>query len=131
MKVIDASSLAKYVHREEGWEEVRQYLLEGCISIELAVKEVANSIWKRVRRGGLTREQGMRLYRAFRENLMVRLHPQEELYDMAFEIALDSGITIYDALYIALSRKTGYTLVTSDKTQAEAAKKSDVETILI
>ncbi len=131
MRVIDASALAKYVHREEGWERVRQYLLEGCISIELAVKEVTNSIWKRVRRGELTPEEGRRLYRAFRENLMVRLHPQEEIYDTAFEIAVDMGITIYDAMYIALSKKTGYILITSDKSQAEAAINIGVDTLIV
>ena len=40
MKVIDSSALVKYFAREEGWERVRELILEGVITLDLAIKEV-------------------------------------------------------------------------------------------
>lgn len=48
VRVIDSSSLTKYVNREDGWRSMEKYLMEGCITLSLAVKEVSNSVWKRV-----------------------------------------------------------------------------------
>ena len=129
--MIDASSLAKYVNREEGWEIVEEYLLDGCVTVELAVKEVLNSIWKRVMRGDLDKESGLSLCRTFIENIMVRIYPQEELYFDAIEISLRNDVTIYDSLYISLAKKLDTPLITSDVKQSNIAKREGIETILI
>ena len=43
MIVIDESSLAKYIVKEEGWTEVKKYLIgEEVHSVDLIVKEVLN-----------------------------------------------------------------------------------------
>jgi len=44
-KVIDSSALAVLLLKEEGWRKVKEILREKPYTIELAVKEVANSIW--------------------------------------------------------------------------------------
>lgn len=46
MIVIDASSLTKYILREENWRRVREYLLDDPYSLTLALAEVSNAIWK-------------------------------------------------------------------------------------
>jgi len=46
-KVIDSSALAKFILREKGWEHVRDILRERPRTLYLAVKEVANAIWRR------------------------------------------------------------------------------------
>ncbi|MEM1611366.1 MAG: type II toxin-antitoxin system VapC family toxin [Sulfolobales archaeon] len=48
MRVIDPSSLIKYFSREEGWDRVRDLMRDGVITLDLAVKEVANALWKKV-----------------------------------------------------------------------------------
>jgi len=52
MKAIDASALVKYFAKESGWERVPGLIVEGVVSIELVVGEVANSLWRKVRLGG-------------------------------------------------------------------------------
>ncbi len=131
MKVIDASSLAKLVNREEGWEAVVDILRDGCYTVDLAVKEVLNSIWKRVIWGELDSDMGERLASSFLENLMVKLESQEPLYLDAYKLAVGHGITVYDALYIVLAKRLGAVLVTSDKVQGEASKKAGIEVVLI
>jgi predicted nucleic acid-binding protein len=39
VRVIDSSALIKYFTREEGWEKVREILLDGVATLDLAVKE--------------------------------------------------------------------------------------------
>ena len=50
MKVIDSSALIKYFSCEEGWERVREVMLEGVVTLDLAIKELLNALWKKVRR---------------------------------------------------------------------------------
>jgi predicted nucleic acid-binding protein len=44
--VIDASAIAKYVLREEHWEQVRDYLTAEPRPLDMVVAEVTNAIWK-------------------------------------------------------------------------------------
>jgi len=46
VRVIDASAIAKYVLREAHWEQVRDQLTAEPCSLDLALAEVANAIWK-------------------------------------------------------------------------------------
>ena len=131
MRVIDASTIVKYVNREPNWREVEKYFLEGCITVDLAIKEVINSIWKRVLRGALSEEDGYKVFRGFIENLMVKIVNQENLLDNAFKIALKQKCTIYDAIYIALAKQEKLELITSDKKQKELAEKENIKIIYI
>ena len=131
MKVIDSSAVAKFVNREADWEEAGEALRGGCVSIELAVKETGNSIWKRVRRGELESRQANRLFREFVTSVPFKIAEQAELYVPAFELARGSSLSVYDSLFIALAKALGLPLVTSDRAQAEAAKRLGVEVQLI
>jgi predicted nucleic acid-binding protein len=46
--VVDASALAKYLLREEGWEEVSRYVrtMRPLYSLEHVLKEVTNAVWR-------------------------------------------------------------------------------------
>ena len=45
--VVDASVVAIYMLREEGWHRAREILATRPYTVKLALKEVANAIWKR------------------------------------------------------------------------------------
>jgi predicted nucleic acid-binding protein len=47
-RVIDSSTLAKFLLKESGWERVKGILAGRPYTLDLAVKEVANAIWRRV-----------------------------------------------------------------------------------
>jgi predicted nucleic acid-binding protein len=76
--------------------------------------ECANILWKHVRRYDYPIEKAQ-------EDLGVlgalALHRTStySLMRMAFELALNHGITAYDACYVALAHRLGITLVTADQ----------------
>ncbi|MDV3244632.1 MAG: type II toxin-antitoxin system VapC family toxin [Nitrososphaerales archaeon] len=127
MKVIDSSSVAKYVNREENWEPAAEALRGSCVSLELAVKETGNSLWKRFRRGELSDKQAKQFFAEFVASRPFTIADQAELYAPAFEIATSFALPIYDALFLALSKEKSLPLVTSDPSQAEAARKMGLE----
>ncbi|MGQ9468942.1 MAG: type II toxin-antitoxin system VapC family toxin [Nitrososphaerales archaeon] len=131
MRVIDSSSLSKYVNREPGWERVNELLNEGCLTLELALKEVGNSLWRRVMRGELKEEVALSAYKDFVTLRPFRIASQEGLYVKALEISSKLGIALYDALFIQIARDLNLQLVTSDEKQAEASRKLGVQAIYI
>jgi predicted nucleic acid-binding protein len=131
--VIDASTLAKFILKEEGWEEVAEQLKAGTLSIDLAVKEVANAVWKRFKQGAVSHEEAKSMLNALKEIQERAIKIEEELTYLAgaAEIAFDRDITIYDSLYIALAKEKGLKLLTADETQANIATAENVDTILL
>jgi predicted nucleic acid-binding protein len=127
VKVIDSSSLLKFLNREDGWEDVDEELEAGCITIELAIKEAGNGLWKRVKRGEITGNVASKLYNTFLEHLPIKLAEQKELYSDSMELAISNRMTLYDAMFIQLARKLGLPLVTSDREQTDICKKLGVQ----
>ncbi|KYH38052.1 MAG: twitching motility protein PilT [Candidatus Bathyarchaeota archaeon B24] len=114
------------MNRESGWEEVEDRLRAGCITLELAIKEVGSSLWKRVGRGDLKPELALRVFKDLVKFKPVKLYKQEELLVEAMEYALKLGLTIYDCLFIALAKRLGEPLITSDRKQVEAAQRLNI-----
>ena len=125
--MADASALAKYLLREEGWEIVSRYLRERrpLYTVDHALKELANSVWKHARlRGLIDAATAISLLEGFRrliEAQVVIVEGEEGYLKRALEIALNTGVTVYDALYIAQAEARGE-LLTSDKRQARTAE---------
>ena len=130
MIVIDASSLTKYLLREEGWESIEGYLIKGVCSVDHIVKEVANAIWKHtIVRKIIDLDMGFRVYNELKRLVnegVVKLESQLLYIDKAMEIAFRHSISLYDSLYIAQALKYGK-LLTSDKKQANIAKSLGIE----
>jgi len=130
VKVIDSSVLVKYFSGEPGWERAEQALLDVVVTLPLAVKEVANALWKKVLRGELGPEAARRVATDLALGA-VPLYRQEPLMARALELALEARITVYDALFIALAEHLGAPLVTADRRQAEAARRLGLEVELV
>lgn len=131
MKVIDSSSLSKYVNREAHWERVKAVLAEGCVTLELAAKEVGNSLWRRVTKGEVPPDLAVSAYTDFVTLRPFKTASQEQLYSTALETATTFGITLYDALFITLARDLHLPFVTSDEKQADVSRKLRIDTIYI
>ncbi|WP_457741872.1 type II toxin-antitoxin system VapC family toxin [Thermococcus sp.] len=132
--VIDASTLVKYLLKEEGWRKVSAFLRKNreITSLGLALIEGANAVWKRYR-----------LYRDIdfetAQRLLDYLHATREiiLYENPLEyigegerVALENSVPIYDALYIAQALKYGK-LATSDEKQGKIAEKLGVKVLYL
>ena len=134
MIVIDASSVAKYVLREENWELIEKRLLhDDVITLNLMLEEVLNAIWKHysllktITLETVYAKKNI-LYRLVREEI-IRIEHENKYLDHAFELALKDRVTVYDALYIAQAIEKQAKLLTSDEKQAKVAEKHGIETI--
>ena len=132
MIAIDASSLAKYVLREENWRDVKNHLLSEPHTLNLALAEVSNAIWKHiVLYGRISREQANKMFKALEKlGEVITFEPFEKYLEDAVKIAMDNRITVYDALYITQALKVGK-LLTSDVRQGEVAKSLGVRVVLV
>lgn len=133
MIVIDASAIVKYVLREGHWEQVRDHLtLEPC-SLDLALAEVSNAIWKhQVIYGRISSREATLLFEALQKlgaDVLV-LESLEGYLRGATEIAVKEKLTIYDALYIVQAQKYGH-FVTSDDLQRKIAVKLGLDVVFI
>ena len=131
MRVIDSTAIVKYFSREPGWEKVKQVLLEGVVTLDLSVKELANALWKKVVRNEMSYEVAQEIIRDMVEGKALRMESQENHLVDAFKIAVEANITVYDALFIALAKKKELELVTCDAAQAKAARKLGVKVLML
>jgi predicted nucleic acid-binding protein len=132
-RVIDSSALAKLLLKEEGWKRVEEIIVEKPFTLDLAIKEVANAIWRRVvLLHDIDIEKVLTLLNHLLElKKVLRVEPQDQYIVQAFTIALENNIAVYDALFIAQAMIKKATLITSDKRQFDIAQKLGVEATYI
>ncbi len=125
--MVDASALVKYVLHEEGWDQISRYLKERrpLYSVDHVVKEVVNAIWKHCYlRKLIDAATALELFRKLMkliETQVIMVEPEIMYLQKALEISLNSGLPIYDALYIAQAERYGE-ILTSDEKQARVAR---------
>jgi predicted nucleic acid-binding protein len=131
VRVIDSSALVKYFSREAGWEKVGEVMSEGVVTLDLAIKELSNALWKKVLKGEMNHEIAMRIIKDIVESKPFPIETQERYLLNAFEVAVKGDVTVYDALFIAMAKGKGLELVTCDEKQAEIAEKLGLKVVLV
>ena len=131
MKVIDSSALIKYIVKEPGWKRVQEFILAGCITVDLALKELANALLKRIMRKELDVGLAVKLMNTILTRRIVRVYPQESLLVEALKLSTNTSLSIYDVIYIVLARELKTELITSDVEQAKKAEGLGVFPILV
>lgn len=132
MIVVDASLLAAFIRKEPGWEKLTEYL-KLCVTVDLALKEALNAVWKDVVvRKTMSINVATQLMKILLSMVGVNIdvEPETKYLPKAFEIALKTGITVYDALYVALAMEKKLPLATLDEKQAKAAQTVGVKVII-
>ena len=115
--VVDASVAVKWFVPEVFSVEAQRLLNDGFrrhIPV-LLHSEVGQTIWKKVYQ---RKEMGAADGRSILSALMVtalELHAVTPLLEPAFDIALATGRTVYDSIYLALATGLGCKLVTADR----------------
>jgi predicted nucleic acid-binding protein len=98
-------------------------LLEG-VALSLAFYEVGNAVWKQVYlKKSLTREEGGKALATLVEVLKKMGEVSVEDGPAVLDIAVEEGLTYYDASYVHAAVKNGLTLVTDDERLRSVAKK--------
>jgi predicted nucleic acid-binding protein len=126
--VLDASVAAKwFLPRageglvDEAFQLLRRHA-EGEIEFtapDLFWPEFGNVMWKAVRQGRWSGTAAAKALEQMREQRLVTV-PAGGLIEDALAIALASGRTVYDSLYVALAVQSGADLVTADERLANA-----------
>jgi len=133
-KVIDSSAITKFLLKERGWEQVKGFLLERPYTLELAVKETTNAIWRRViLLTDISVEKAFIILNDLLElkKYLLRVEPQNPYLSQALKIAIENKITVYDALFIAQALTKQAALISSDEKQCKLAESLNIETIYI
>ena len=93
--------------------------------------EVSQAIWKKVHtRREMTAEEGREIFPRLRQ-LPLIIHPVDVLFELSFEIALRTGRTVYDSVYLALAESEGWKFVTADERLYDGLKGGEFEKPLI
>ncbi|MCD6368455.1 MAG: type II toxin-antitoxin system VapC family toxin [Thermoproteales archaeon] len=130
MIVVDASALTAFILREEGWEELAEYMVY-TVSVDHVVKEVVNAIWKAAYLRRLINDKEAHKAYILLKTMIgknILLEPELKYIDSAFEISMTLGIPIYDALYLALASTKKLPLLTLDTRQRNIATRLGITT---
>lgn len=123
--VVDASIAVKWFFQEQHSDEALR-ALEKCSALlapDLIYSEVGNVIWKRTRAKEITQKEGTEVFSAF-GRLPITVFPSFPLSQLALEIAMKSGRTMYDCLYLSLAIREKAPLITADKRFYNALRSS-------
>lgn len=113
--VVDASVVVKwYVPEALTAEAVRVQTGPAPLHApDFLDPEVANILWKKIRRGEITRAEADPA-RADLAAVPMAREPDANLSDAAFDLAVRTGRTVYDCLYLALAVRLNGRMVTAD-----------------
>ena len=114
--VVDASVVIKWFVPEVHSDGALRYLdpdLERNAP-ELLLAEVSNILWKKVGRGELTALQANKIAEDVGQ-ADVNIHPMRPLFGPGLRIALDTGRSAYDCIYLALADSLSTRVVIADR----------------
>ena len=107
--VVDASVVAAAFFPEKHSLAARRLLLSGDLLLapDLIYAEIASVVWKRCHRGEIRYDEAAELLMDMLD-LPLEITPSVQLVRISLELAIQTGRTVYDCLYVALAlqRKT-------------------------
>jgi predicted nucleic acid-binding protein len=113
--VVDASVAIKWLVPEQDWTVARRlFETHTLIAPQLILAECSNILWKKLRRGELTRSEIVEAAEKI-AGLEVDLASLQDLMAPATELAAYLDHPAYDCFYIALAVVENSPLVTADK----------------
>ena len=118
--VLDTSVAVKFYVPEEGHEQARELLtvVENGGARLLAPStigaELWNALWQKYRRGELKKEVVRETWEKFND-APVSLFDSDSLMPAAVEIAYETEVIVYDALFLALAGGFRTVVVTADE----------------
>jgi predicted nucleic acid-binding protein len=121
--VVDASVAVKWFVPEELSTEARRLLAADyeLVAPDLLWAELGNALWKKHRRRELDEGTAGRLLRDF-SRVPIECHAAERWAAAALELAIRHGVTVHDALYLALAAGNECCLVTADRRLFETCR---------
>jgi len=119
--VIDASVAIKWIIDEPGTSQALQLRRHRLLAPDLLVAEVANVLWKKVRRKELAEEEALVAARLL-ARAEIELEPMRALLEPATRLAIALNHPAYDCAYLALAERLDCDFVTSDAALARKVR---------
>ena len=114
--VVDASVAVKWLFSEVFSDAAERLLRPGCKLLvpDLLWAEVASAACKKVRRKEAPPDKTSEGLKDLRR-LPIKTYPSTALIQTALNVALEAGLSVYDAIYLALSYDRECPLITADR----------------
>lgn len=114
--VLDASVVIKLFFQEDHSDAAERCVRQGrgLMAPDLIWAETANVIWKRCRRGELSKDDAAGIVAELLK-MPLQIHASADLIPDALDLAVQYDRTVNDFLYLALAVKTRSILVSADK----------------
>lgn len=113
--VVDASIAVKWLVDEDGTAQALALRRRArLIAPDLLTAECANILWKKARRGELTKEEAL-LAAKLLQAAEIELAPTRSLLEAATLIAIELDHPAYDCLYLAVAVDRNCLFVTADQ----------------
>lgn len=130
--VIDTSALLRLFIPDgpvpEGFERFLRGVEQGehaAIAPELLLVESANVLDRKRKMGEISEKESLQLLSDVL-SMPIRYFSHGPLMPPAFDLALEHGITLYDAVYLALASEQGALLFSADREMLKIAEKMHV-----
>lgn len=130
--VVDASVAVKWFLPEAYSASAGRVLASGraLLAPNLVYPEVGSVLWKRTRAGDITAEEAGAVLRAL-GGLGLRIYPAWPLVLSAYELAAQTGRSVYDSLYLALAVQESALMVTADERLVNALQDSPLAAFVL
>jgi predicted nucleic acid-binding protein len=114
--VVDSSVVIKWSVPEVHSADALRYLDPDLDrdAPELLLAEMSNILWKKVRLRELTQAEADKIAEDL-EQADINIHPMGSLFRPGLSIALATGRSAYDSIYLALADSLSTRLVTADR----------------
>lgn len=118
--VLDTSVAVKWHLEEEHSDEAARLLdavgsgISELLAPSTLQPEFFNTLWQRRRRGELSIEEVRQAWSDIRDGEPATLYESADLMPRAAELVLETGVIIYDALFLALAEYADTFMVTAD-----------------
>jgi predicted nucleic acid-binding protein len=128
--VIDASVLIKFYVPEilsDRAQEVMSWVADGKLMLlapDLLYPETGNILWKKQRLHELTPDEVEEIVDAI-TSLPIKIEYSRQIMPLSVSIALHSGITVYDAMYVAVAGIYETKMITADRRLVGALEKTE------
>jgi predicted nucleic acid-binding protein len=121
-KVVDASAIAALLFAESQADQVEAMLVDAQLfAPELIEFELANVCWVKCRRHP---DQRSALLAGYQQRRRLPIETVAVEYFEVLTTALETGLSVYDASYLWLSRHLSAELVTLDRALERAAARA-------
>ena len=127
-QIIDSSALTKYAAKEHDWARIEGYLASAD-SLELALMETSNALWKKIQKKEIDLETTKKIVQILSGS--VWFLDQQKYVARALEISVKYRITVHDSPFVACAEMENSDLVSCDGRQIEVAEELGIKTISV